>query len=351
MSGQQGRQVGAQTPSRRVLLAGVVTAVGALTAACTRSGDPSGEGTSADPGGKPQSSKTSTPSPTSTPRRTPKVRLPAVADYVVMGDEVEPGCKQAAVDYLQTALSLPLADSGAATPGPDLAARLHARGMDAQPAQVLQAMLPVGSASALEVVYPQYGGLTSALTEASIMVVANQYRAALERSGVETVSATVDVRLRRQAGTWTVTEVLPAAPAAPAEGVTPSASASEVLAHEGIVLPGVARVDLMSGSIDDRVCQALLALAQRWRVHVQVIKSGHPVNVFATDRVSNHTRGRAVDIWSIDDVPVIDHAASAWREFMQAALQVSKEVGGPQKIGAGSFTDHVHQDHIHVGFD
>jgi len=277
------------------------------------------------------------------------VRLPTVAEYVVMEGEVEPACKQAAVDYLQTALSADPGDKGEASVA-DLAARLEARGMDARPAATLQAMLPRGEASALEVVYPQYGGLTAALTDASVMLVANQYRVAVGRRDVEALSSTFDVRLQRQAKAWAVTEVIPASSPAAVAG-TPSPAAVSVLAHPRILLPGAARADLLSGAIDDRVSEALLALAQRWKLHVQVIRSGHPINVFATDRVSNHTRGRAVDIWSIDDVPVIDHSTSAWKSVMQAALQVSGEVGGPQRIGAGSFTDHVHQDHVHVGFD
>lgn len=338
-----------QLKSRRVLLAAMVTALGAVTAACTRAENPSsGQGPSAD--ARPTPSQTPTASPT--PTRSPKISLPPVTKYVVMGDEVEPGCKQAAVDYLQTALTVPVPTSRAASPAPDVATRMLALGLDPQPAQALLAMLPAGASSAVEVVYPQYGGLTSTLTQASVMLVANQYRATTDRPETETISSTFDVRLRRTATTaWQITDVLPAAPAAPPEGIVLSPSAQSVLAHEGIVLPGAARADLLSGSIDDRVSQALLTLAQQWRLHVQVIRSGHPINVFATDRVSNHTRGRAVDIWSIDDVPVIDHTASAWRELMKAALQVSREVGGPQKIGSGSFTDHVHQDHVHVGFD
>ncbi|MBC8091024.1 MAG: hypothetical protein H7Y15_03615, partial [Pseudonocardia sp.] len=113
-----------------------------------------------------------------------------------------------------------------------------------------------------------------------------------------------------------------------------------------------ARADLLSGGVHDAVSAAVLALSERWRVHVLVLTGGHPEHVFGTDRTSNHTRGRAVDIWALNGVPVIDRAASPWREAMRAGTDAgASEVGGPEALGLpGHFSDQIHQDHLHLGF-
>ena len=84
-----------------------------------------------------------------------------------------------------------------------------------------------------------------------------------------------------------------------------------------------------------------------------VIQSGHPVNVWATTRRSAHADGRAADIYAVDDELV-----SAQREVGSPAYELTgrliaagaAQVGSPWDfaVGVGSFTDPVHQDHIHL---
>ena len=128
-------------------------------------------------------------------------------------------------------------------------------------------------------------------------------------------------------------------------------AAQAVLGDARIVLPGAARADVLSGAVDDLVLDALTRLAQRWTLDVHVFTSGHPLHVFATDRVSNHSRGLAVDVWALDGIPVVDRARSPWREVLVAAADVgASELGGPEDLGKRPFfSDQVHQDHLHVG--
>ena len=100
----------------------------------------------------------------------------------------------------------------------------------------------------------------------------------------------------------------------------------------------------------------MLAVAEQHRIGISVLISAHPVNVFGTDRRSNHPDGRAYDIGSIDGRLVVDPGtAGLVREVMRTAAGTGAyQVGGPEDLdGGGSqyFSDPTHSDHIHVGFD
>src|SRR3546814_15426017 len=82
-----------------------------------------------------------------------------------------------------------------------LATRLA--GLPADPTAVVDQLLVPTAASAVEIVYPQLGGLTE--DAASIMVVFT-WRL-LEDDRETSVVRTADVRLRREAGAWRVTGV------------------------------------------------------------------------------------------------------------------------------------------------
>lgn len=321
---------------RIVLLSGLAGLTGAGLAACS--------GSSA--GSPLLAPLASTPTPTPTPT------LPPVPGYAVLPGEVEPAVKQAAVDFVEAALTAPPGDQGAVA---GLDARLTAAGVSPEAATPLRSLLPAAGPSAVRVVYPQYGGLTKEVDRASIMMVAE--RLFLDDTGPEaglvvaTGPLTVDIRLSRSGGSWAVTEVIPAT--SPALAPSVSELARSVLDEDRIRLPGAARADVLAGTVDDRVLGALLALAERWTVDVLVLASGHPTNVFNTDRVSNHTLGRAVDIWALDGIPVIDQARAPWKDAMNAAAAAgATEVGGPMDPDVRPFfSDAVHQDHLHIGFD
>lgn len=271
-----------------------------------------------------------------------------IPPYSVLAGEVEPACKDAAVLAVQAAMTW---RDGASEPAAAVE-RLKKLGSPPQSVATLTPLLGRSPWSSVEVIYPQYGGLVRDLSSASVMVVGEQ----VVPSEHEVVRRpfTFDVRLTNAPTGWQATEILLGPTPAPAPRV--SAVASALLLNDRVLLPQAAQADIQAGLIDDLVLTLLMGLSERWRLHVQVLSTGHPFTVFATDRQSNHTRGRAADVWAIDDVPVIDHERSPWRALMEAAAGLgSDEIGGPEDIdgvrGRPYFSDQVHQDHVHLGFE
>jgi len=206
----------------------------------------------------------------------------------------------------------------------------------------------------MRVIYPQYGGLSDTVRTASVMVLAEQNYLATPHSTPRRREIIVDVRLARSGNTWHATRAL--VPKLPTESRPLSKSAAKLLANRKVILASPARADVAGGLIDESILQLLLSLSSKWRLDVQVLRSGHPVNVFPTNRKSNHTRGRAVDIRAIDGVPVVDHRRSDWEAVMREASRLgATEIGGPavptdRKSPSPYFTNLVHQDHVHLGF-
>ena len=201
----------------------------------------------------------------------------------------------------------------------------------------------------LHVIDAQYGGLLS--DSASVLVVCESWRLEARRSVPD--GHTFDVRLSRAGAGWQVTSIHPSD--AGVASLSLSAAAGRVLANSRIVLPPAARADVASGQVHDSVLEALLTLSRRWSIEVSVIRSGHPLDVFGTSRLSDHPRGRAFDTWAIDQIPVAapgtpNAVVPAYMEAL-AALG-SYNVGGPVLLGAAPqfFTDQTHHDHVHAGF-
>lgn len=329
------------SPARRRLPA-VVAAVAALLAGCS-------------PGGRAAPRPATTPAPgTPTVAASPEPTLPAVKGFQVAAGEPAPQVKRAAVRFLQTLLNHEDGE-GAVTV---TKARLAAAGLPPGPADQAGPLLNPAGAQAGEVVYPQLGGLTAA--NASVMAVVRTHRLT-EAGQVVSTSRTVDLRLGGKAGGWQVTGIAfdgGAPPAASGDRPAASALAGDVLADTRITMPDSAREEVRSGAVDARVLRLLLDLARRWPVTVAVFKAGHPYNVFATDRVSNHSRGRAVDLWAVGGRTVAaqrgDPSSAARALVVEALRGGATEVGGPWAVSANgrtSFTNTVHHDHIHVGFD
>lgn len=204
-------------------------------------------------------------------------------------------------------------------------------------------------ASALQVIDAQYGGLLT--STASVLVVARSWRV---RGGrVHEGGATYDVRLTRAATGWRVTAVHPSLPGPARRALSPDELA--VLRSTRIVLPPAGRADVESGQVHGTVLAAMLRMSQRYRIGVSVVRSGHPIHVFGTSRLSDHPRGRAFDTFSIDGRLVV--SASTPRRlvtgFMETAASAGAyNVGGPYLLGAAPqwFSDDTHHDHVHAGF-
>ncbi|QRX90667.1 hypothetical protein JNO44_07345 [Streptomyces noursei] len=274
-------------------------------------------------------------------------RLPAIGAWQPSPGDVQPEVKARAVELVRSIGAWPSGERDAAM------ARVGALGLE--PALVDQAgpLRPGGTEAVLEVVDAQYGGI---LTDAaSVLVVCRQW---VRRADGTVVAGgtTVDVRLRRAHPRWTVTALHPAAPGAPA--AAPGEAARRVLAAgPAIELPPAAAADVRSGEVHTSVLEALLELARKHRLAVSVVRSGHPLKVFGTDRPSDHPRGRAVDVWRIDGHAVVDPATP--RRLVESVMRAaaaagSYNVGGPFLLSGGTagqfFSDATHRDHVHMGF-
>ena len=286
--------------------------------------------------------------------------LPSVTGYTVSSDEPAPDVKRSAVRFIEALTNY--ADGGGA---PEAAgARLAAIGVPPTLVGEAGALLAAGAAAG-EVIYPQLGGLTS--TAASIMAVIRTHH--LQTGRVTTTTRTVDVRLTKRSDGWAVSALASNGGSFPTAGDAPSGTPSastgsapsvtiDVLASPRIEMSDTTRSDVRAGRIDTRILGLLLDLTAERRVAVTVLASGHPHEVFGTNRVSNHTRGRAVDIWAVDGRTVAQQRSeqsSAARELTLRALAAgATEVGAPWVVSAGgrsSFTNTVHEDHVHIGLD
>lgn len=201
----------------------------------------------------------------------------------------------------------------------------------------------------LRVIDAQYGGLLA--SSASVLVVCEAW--SLSGGRLTTGGHTYDVRLSRSGRRWVITGVRPSRPGPPARSV--SAAARHALRSSRIDLPPAGRADIMSGQVHDSVLETMLAMSTRWRIAVSVIRSGHPLYVFGTDRLSDHPRGRAYDTWAIDGMPVVaaGRPHPVVPAYMEALAQAgSYNVGGPVLLGSAPqfFSDATHHDHVHAGF-
>ncbi|NDZ83084.1 hypothetical protein G3I19_32080 [Streptomyces sp. SID10853] len=208
--------------------------------------------------------------------------------------------------------------------------------------------------AALQVIDAQYGGILA--DSASVLVVCRQWTRAAGGQ-VTAGGTTVDVRLSRARPRWSVTALHPAAPGRASS--TLSATARKILADRRISLPPASEADIRSGSVHPSALSALLRLAGTYRIDVSVVRSGHPLDVFGTNRPSDHPLGRAFDVWRINGHPVVATSTprSLIESFMRAAAAAgSYNVGGPVQLGGGAttnqfFSDATHHDHVHAGFN
>ncbi|HEX3829032.1 MAG TPA: hypothetical protein VHV82_17355 [Sporichthyaceae bacterium] len=300
-------------------------------------------------GGRPAAAPSSTTAPGAgpSPVPTPTPALPQTTPWTARPGEVNPAVKARATGLLQ------LVGTWSAD-GVGLAAaeqRVQAAGYDLGLIEQLEFLAPNAEAAVTNFVDAQYGGILS--DSASVLIMAAQwYRTAggpIVRHG-----STFDVRLAGADPHWTVTAVHPAAPGPPSTGLT--TLAESVLANGRIHLPDSARADVTAGQIHDSVLGALDKLARNHVLDVSVLRSGHPLLVFGTDRPSDHPHGRAADIWAIDGSVVVDPAnRDLVIAFMREAAAAGPwQVGGPVDLdgpnGHQYFSDNTHHDHVHMGF-
>jgi len=284
--------------------------------------------------------------------------LAAAPRWVPLAAEPLPELKQAAADFVQV-----LATREAGARPEDALAAAGAPLLDGTAALAVAAPLFAEARSRATVVYPQFGGLAPdgpGAVAACVLVVVRQTLVAASGAVQEHVR-TCDVRLTRGRTGWQVTELVSVGgePVDRPAGLDPVTSA--VLDDPRLELPDSARWDVHAGRVAPEVLQVLRSAAARASLSVAVLRSGHPEQVFGTDRLSDHARGRAVDVWAIDGAPVVGRplAAGPVRAVLEGALADPRvrQVGSPPGTdldGPGrrrSFTNLVHSDHLHLATD
>lgn len=200
--------------------------------------------------------------------------------------------------------------------------------------------------------YAQLGGLSHDGT--SIMVVVRQSVGIGE--DIEVVQTrTIDVRLTRPEGNWRFDRLAHAGGDPVARPATLSPEATAVVDDPRIVLADSALWDIYRGHTSTALLRLMAELADRTPYAAVVLSNGHPYNVFATNRVSNHSVGRAVDVYLLGGTRVIDahESGSEAHQLVSWLLDRTdvRSIGSPWALdgyGGRSFTDTVHHDHIHI---
>jgi hypothetical protein len=342
---------------RRVLFASLAAAV--LVVAC---GDGGGAPTtSPDVAETPPTETTAPPTPDPDPDPTPDPTpepppvtpppAPAVpAGYELVAGETGPESKLAATAFVE-ALTTYEADDGLE----EVVAR--ATDDDGLAAALLEDAAPLhheGAWSRGRIVYPQLGGLEPRST-AVITVVRQEVGHPDGTTEVQT--RVLDVRVdARSDGSWHVTELVSAGGDPVPRPDDLSEAATAVLDDDRIELPDTARWDIHRGAIDESLLELMGRIAERTPYGVVVLDTGHSREVFGTDRISRHAEGRAVDLYRIGDTLVIEdrEVGSPTHELVRWLYDQPElsEVGSPwalDRFGGRSFSDELHQDHLHIG--
>ena len=296
-----------------------------------------------------RSSSTTTPVTSTTAVTAPSEQVPPLgARYAVPPTEAEPTAKQLAVDIAYELTTYEATD--------DHTARLAALGSSDVTllAEASEPLTYTGSWSRGEVIYPQLGGLTE--DRASVMVVTRQTVGTTD--GTESsVVRTLDIRLILGETGWVFDSLSSAG--GTFDDLEDLTVAHAIAGDPRIEMPDSARADILSGLVSPTLLSVMADLADQTPYGVVVLATGHPHNVFETDRQSHHTVGQAVDIYRLGDDPVIsdrepDSATRAITEWIYDHPDVL-QVGSPWDLDGAqsrrSFTDAVHQDHIHLAVD
>jgi hypothetical protein len=268
---------------------------------------------------------------------------------VVSLTEAEPEVKQLAVDIAYSLTTYEASDDHRER----LGALASVAGVDVL-ARASEPLIHAGSWSRGQVVYPQMGGLTD--ERASVMVVTRQ----TVGSGSEpafSVVRTLDIRLVLGKSGWEFDSLSSAG--GTFDSIGDLALAHAVARDPRIEMPDSARLDILAGRVSPDLLRVMTEIADRTPYGVVVLATGHPHHVFETDRQSHHTMGQAVDIYRVGDRLVIDDrspdsatmALVQWLYDHPDVLQVGSPWDLDEETSRRSFTDEVHQDHIHLAVD
>jgi hypothetical protein len=131
-----------------------------------------------------------------------------------------------------------------------------------------------------------------------------------------------------------------------------------VLADEHLEIYGCGRTDIATGKIDRRVLAMLEYLVSKgFTLTITALECGHSY-LTSSGNVSEHSTGDAVDIATINGVPVTGHQGpgTLTDELIKTVLQLQGTMHPHQVIsledlpGETSFALPDHYDHVHVGY-
>lgn len=264
--------------------------------------------------------------------------------YKPVAEEKYPNAKRLAARVAQRAITYARGSTAAevarSVPGSDQDTRALAR--------VIDPLVDPAMRSGGEVVYPQLSGVTA--TSLGAMVVVRQVlEDAAGRRRVE--RRVLDVRLRRADGPWELDSIVSVGGERRTRPQRVSAAAGRVLDHDRITLSDSARWDVYRGAVDEALLRRLADLADQYPFSVSVLISGHPRNVWKTERRSAHTDGFAADIYAVGGRLVTRQqrpGSPAYRLARQAVSGGARQVGSPWTFGPRGFADDVHLDHVHI---
>ena len=273
--------------------------------------------------------------PQGVPERPPPRYQPEAAESYPNGKRVAAAVAQRALTYPRGSAPTDVA-RGLVRPGIELPA------LEAALAPAVDA----DSESTAEVVYPQLSGVTP--TTLGSMVIVRQTLVP-DEGAPESIERVVDVRLRLDGGRWQLDALGGVGGTQVARPDALSPAAERILDDPGIKLSASAGWDIYRGAVDETLLAALADAGREYDFSVGVLASGHPPNVWATPRRSAHSVGFAADIYKVDGRLVIDQqeVGSPAYEFAKALANDATQLGSPWLFGPGTFTDAVHEDHLH----
>ncbi len=202
------------------------------------------------------------------------------------------------------------------------------------------------------IVYPQLGGYVPG--RASVMVVVRQELTDADGTR-HSETRVLDVRVLQTPRGWAFDGLGSAGGTPVARPAALPALAAAVVDNPRITLPDSARWDIYRGRVAPALLQLLSDLAARTPFAVTVLETGHPLDVFGTTHRSAHSVGHAADVYALGGTDVIDQRVAGSRAYDAArwafSLSSVDQVGSPWNFdgsGRRSFTNDVHQDHLHL---
>ena len=279
--------------------------------------------------------------PEPTPRTEPPERVPP--PYRPGPAEAYPDGKRIAAMFAQRALTYPRGSTPTDVARAVGGARVAVSGL----AATIAPAVDPDSASTAEVIYPQLSGVTPTTLGAMVIV-----RQTLEPEGSDprSVERVLDVRLTLNGRGWELEQIGDVGGSEVSRPEALSPAAERVLDDPGIEMSDSARWDVYRGGVDDGLLEALADAGRTHDFAVGILSSGHPANVWATTRRSAHSFGFAADIYKVDGRLVIDQREVGTPAYELAAslARSATQLGSPWVFGPGSFSDAVHQDHLHL---